>query len=195
MEIYPVPRSSGYILDGEVHSYANVDAPPPNACVFPTEAELGVVVDYLQSRQLQLVSVGCGQGFLEGLLEERGVMVWSVDLQPSELTKSSVLKQKVYCSAIHRVSPNVVFDLKFPSTKALMFCFGRRCPLASYLLCYPECFSVLIISDLEGVASPSAYDLRECDGWRIVKELKMLAVTKPTLCVFYERVHTKSSIA
>eukprot|EP00242_Pyramimonas_sp_CCMP2087_P009598 CAMPEP_0198228196 /NCGR_PEP_ID=MMETSP1445-20131203/112280_1 /TAXON_ID=36898 /ORGANISM="Pyramimonas sp., Strain CCMP2087" /LENGTH=68 /DNA_ID=CAMNT_0043908485 /DNA_START=184 /DNA_END=387 /DNA_ORIENTATION=- len=63
----PTARTSGRVLEHRHRPAAQLDDPSSNVCVYPTEAQLNILVEYLSSRHLTAVSIGCGEGFLEGL--------------------------------------------------------------------------------------------------------------------------------
>eukprot|EP00959_Pyramimonas_sp_CCMP1952_P018364 388574-Pyramimonas_sp.AAC.1 len=59
-------RTRGRVLEQSHRPVPQVDEPSSNVCVYPTESQLEILVEYLSSRQLTAVSIGCGEGFLEG---------------------------------------------------------------------------------------------------------------------------------
>jgi len=180
-------RTRGRVLEQSHRPVPQVDEPSSNVCVYPTEAELEVLVAYLSSRHLTVVSIGCGEGFLEGLLEQRGVEVLSVDLEPSPAALASVQRQRCFCREIVRVPASALFDIPAPSSSALLFCFPRRCPLDAYLQAFPACRHVVMIGDDGGVTSPVAHALSGRPGWTLVQEMEVRGVMRPIWCVMYER--------
>ena len=52
--------------------------PASSVCVFPTEDQLAELVDYVRRRSHAVVSVGCGEGFLEGQLGMRPWLTYNV---------------------------------------------------------------------------------------------------------------------
>ena len=69
-ESYPQPHFAP--------SFESLPPPGSNVCAFPTREQLDPLLEHLKSRGLGLVSIGCGEGFLEGLLEQEGVQVRSL---------------------------------------------------------------------------------------------------------------------
>ena len=53
-------------------------APAPNVNVYPTEEQAGALAALL-GRGLAAASIGCGNSYLEGMLEARGIDVLAVD--------------------------------------------------------------------------------------------------------------------
>lgn len=54
------------------------DLRPPdgsNVCAFPTRSQLLPLIDHLSQLKLDVVSIGCGEGYLEGLLEQLDIKV------------------------------------------------------------------------------------------------------------------------
>ena len=50
-----------------------VETRPGNVCVFPRVSEMELIVAFLIEHQHQnIVSIGCGDGWVEGLLQQRG---------------------------------------------------------------------------------------------------------------------------
>ena len=68
----------------------DVDALPPstaNVCVFPTGAEVEALA--AQLRGLHVISIGCGEGYFEALLQRAGLDVKAVDLRSSSGSQRS----------------------------------------------------------------------------------------------------------
>ena len=62
----PSIRTRGRVLPHAQRVIPNVEKPSSNVCVFPTEDQLSEIVTYLESKCHAAVSIGCGEGFLEG---------------------------------------------------------------------------------------------------------------------------------
>lgn len=169
-----------------VEPHVEMTAASRRACVFPrSNLELeqfasvfldgdggdGQIVTGCVNR---VVSVGCGEAFLEGLLQsclaEAGIQVVGVDLD-STRDPLGYLEHRCFLREGRRLLANssILFDLGSPSEQkatALLFCFGRRCPLESYLEAFPHVAMVVILADDAGdVCQPGARDLEGAAGW------------------------------
>lgn len=68
--------SSGSVYD-QLSCEPTFEQPPDgaNVCAYPARDELRVLSSYAADNGLRVVSIGCGEGYLEGLLERDGVHV------------------------------------------------------------------------------------------------------------------------
>lgn len=162
-----------------------------NVCVWPTESQVSELVRFVRSRDLELVSIGCGEGLLEGLCQKAGVATTAVDLDFK--ADKSYNTTRCFCSAIHRVPPRSLFAIPRPERTCLLVCFGKRVPLLSYLTHFPTIPAVVLIGDhsKSGVCSPSC-DLLSitpeyCDAWSVTWRLPFSAVMEVE-AVGYERL-------
>ncbi len=170
-------------------------------CVFPTGAEVEALVEQL--RGLRVISIGCGEGYFEALLQRAGVDVKAVDLRSSNNDEASERARwanaNCFCGEIRRVRPHELFKLPDGGQRcALLFVFGKRCPLHRYLAAFPKCRVVAIAGTNDGVTDPS-YDAlarmtsrQERDGsvagdWKATLDMPVRAVTGGTRIVCYRR--------
>ena len=169
--------------------------PAPNVNVYPTEEQAGALAALLQERGLSAASIGCGNGYLEGMLEAREIDVLAVDLEltvadPCPVT-GDYAKMRSFCEQIVRVRPDALVRLRGdPAATALLFVWGRTLPWRSYLEAYPAVPLVVIVGDLsrDGCATePAADALSGVDGWREVARFSVRALSPAALLVAYER--------
>jgi hypothetical protein len=112
---------------------SNVPPTGANVCVYPTADQLSALVTSLSG--LAVASIGCGEGFLEGLLQREGLTVTAVDLGQTPLAAAGGIagarwqRSNCFCGEIRRVRGEELYAVPAPATTALLFCFGRRCPL------------------------------------------------------------------
>ena len=167
-----------------------------NVCAFPTEEETRQLAAFVMDRSLTVVSIGCGGGFVEGLLQRRhNVPTICVDLAyySGELAGCYDTVPR-FCDQVLRVPPSAIFRLPegTAARAALLFCYGRRVPMAEYLRRY-DVPAVVIIGDPDcdpesSNTQPGAHDLRAAPGWRVAAEFEMRSVPPRALCVIYERL-------
>lgn len=184
----------------------DVDALPPstaNVCVFPTGAEVEALA--AQLRGLHVISIGCGEGYFEALLQRAGLDVKAVDLRSSSGDEASEAARwassNCFCGEIVRVRPHELFRLPDKGRGcALLFVFGKRCPLHRYLAAFPGCHVVAIAGTNDGVTSPS-YDalaqntkrpergaaLELAHDWKTTLDIPVRAVTSGARIVCYRR--------
>jgi hypothetical protein len=155
-----------------------------NACVFPTSQQVGYIASFLDSpATTQLVSIGCGEAWVEGLLQQRGVDVTCVDL----VMDPPVAAPRHCRGAIRRITQYEIFEIERPQNTALLFCFGRRVPLEAYVEAYPDLRTVLIIGDCGGVAEPAASAMEQWPGWEVKLSISVRGRCGSTRCVAYQR--------
>ena len=227
------------------------EAPGPrhNVCAFPSRAELRPLGELLRARRLLCVSVGCGAGFFERLLErEHGVRVVGVDVDvhaaldgertaaayrsgPPTFLSSVVRVRGAACSvlcpaaawhhaaaaaaaaaaggaggtaaaaaiaaaasAATTASTAAATSGGVRGSMALLFVFGRRCPLDAYLAAYGERVGVVaIVGDADAEAGrcntdPPPHALRGAVRWRIIYSGAVRSVPPAATMVVYERV-------
>ena len=154
-----------------------------NACVFPTQQEIQTIRDFIGD--LHLVSIGCGEGWVEGLLQQSGVKhVTCVDL-----VMNPPLRAPSYCGEIARITQYEIYDIDDPPPRqrVLLFCFGRRVPLEAYLEAYPDLNAVIIIGDdTHQVAEPGPMAMEGQHGWVLSLRLPVRGRCS-CLCVGYRR--------
>ena len=197
----PAPEPRHTISDGRSFSQWRVplpasaadDAaavPAPNVNVYPTEEQADALAALLQERGLSAASIGCGNGYLEGMLEAREIDVLAVDLELT-IGAEDYLKMRSFCLQIVRVRPDALVRLRGdPAATALLFVWGRTLPWRSYLEAYPAVPLVVIVGDLsrDGCATePAADALAGVDGWREVARFSVRALSPAALLVAYER--------
>ena len=195
-------RSSGSGAGGEQHCCfaqrrralpEERDALPPadsNVCVFPTSGEVVSLAAWLNG--LRVVSVGCGEGWLEGLLQREGLAVTAVDLRSSagDAAREAALwaRSNCFCDEIVRIRPHGLYQLPdMGAGVALLFCFGKRCPLQRYLTAFPRCDTVCIAGTADGVTTPPYDALAEDPGWSTVLDIPVRAVSRNARVVCYRR--------
>ena len=166
--------------------------PSPTCCVYPTVEQAEQLVATLRSCPAvrQLVSIGAGEGFLEGQLERRGVPTVAVDLDVLA-DPARYRSMRRFCSAIVRVRPDALLEIAEPESTALLFVWGAKLPWDAYLARYPTVPLVAIVGDPEEgercATSPSAAALDGKAGWRRVLRTPMRAVRRNSILVVYVR--------
>ena len=213
-----------------------------NVCAFPSRAELRPLGELLRARRLLCVSIGCGAGFFERLLErEHGVRVVGVDVDvhaaldgerataayrsgPPTFLSSVVRVRGAACSvlcpaaawrhaaaaaatvaggaggtaaaaAASASAAAAVTTGGVRGSMALLFVFGRRCPLDAYLSAYGERVGVVaIVGDADAEAGrcntdPPPHALRGAARWRIIYSGAVRSVPPAATMVVYERVN------
>jgi len=174
------------------------DGRGPSTCLFPSAAQADAVAELLDSRSLSAVSIGCGEGFAEGMLEARGVKVTAVDLDTlADTARYATLRR--YCKEIQRIRPDELFQVASPAASALCFFWGRTTPWREYLAAFPSVPLVIIAGDGSQSArgseasdppltDPVASALVGADGWRLVSRGPVDAVHAQAELAVYERV-------
>jgi len=167
-----------------------------DSCVFPIKEQLQVLVEYVKKYMYTIVSIGCGQGYLEGLLQNEGVSVIGVDLDflPNQ---DNYRLMPCYCGEIRRVHSHELFFVSQPEKCCLLFCFGRRLPLWKYLNWYHQCKSVVIIGDETSetngsVATPPCDALQNSSEWEVVIQ-QVVRARMEVKMIIYERIHSSDA--
>lgn len=138
------------------------------ACCFPTEgeaAELGAALGTLGVRRV--VSVGSGpEAVLEGALSRaapaaeggQGLRVQAVDVRGVDGRAMCYLPRECPPVALLE-SPSYLYDVAADDDASLgetavVFCYGRRCPLGAYLAQFRGLGAVVLVGDLTPAGSP-----------------------------------------
>ena len=145
--------------------------PSPGTQAWPTAAQANELSSQLQSRGVcKVVSIGCGEGAFEAMLERRNVAVTSVDLDVlSDPSRYKTMRR--FCTCIRRVRPDALYQIDDAASTALCFFWGRALPWREYLRYYPQAPVVCIIGEPGGDAEgdcatcPSADALDGEEGW------------------------------
>ena len=147
------------------------ECPSPQVCVYPTVEQADKLVAQLRSFPAvrKLVSIGAGEGFLEGQLERRGIAITAVDLDVLA-DPARYRSMRRYCSSIVRVRPDALLEIAEPESTGLLFVWGAKLPWEAYLARYPTVSLVVIVGDPEVgdrcATTPSAVALEGKAGWK-----------------------------
>jgi hypothetical protein len=172
---------------------ADPEALPPtdaNVCVFPTADQTAQLAAQLEG--FHTVSIGCGEGFFEALLQRRRLTVSAVDLRSSAGDEASECERwagsNCFCGEILRVRPHELYRLPQRGAGcALLFVFGKRCPLQRYLENFPDCRTVAIAGTVDGVTSPACDELSADASWAVTLDIPVRAVTAGARLIVYRR--------
>lgn len=161
-----------------------------SACVFPSHEQLQPLLQVIHDLHLSVVSIGCGVGFLEGLLEKADVQVDAVDLEVPGLASEDYQQRRCFCTSIYRVGTRELFSIDEPSATCLLFCFGRRLPWMSYLDAYPTVPVAVLIGDVSpgNVTDPTADALTHDPAWSLMSAHLVDASLPGTTMMIYRRV-------
>lgn len=167
--------------------------PSPTTELWPSPAQADTLVATLQERGIEsAVSIGCGEGACEAMLEARGLHVHAVDLDVlSNTSHYSTMRQ--FCREIRRVRPDELFKVPQPEVTALCFFWGRKLPWREYLEHYPSIPVVVIAGERVEVDScdcatePRGGALHGAEGWRVVHEAPVRAVHGGAVWSVHER--------
>ena len=168
------------------------DCPSPTCCVYPTAAQADQLAAALRACAAvrKLVSVGAGDGFLEGQLERRGVPTTAVDLDVLA-DPSRYRPMRRFCSQIVRVRPDALLEIAEPEATALLFVWGAKLPWEAYMARYPQVPLVAIVGDPEPgeccATTPSSAALEGRPGWRRVLNAPIRAVRRNSMLAVYVR--------
>ena len=170
--------------------------PGPSTCVYPTTKEADTLAALLRARRLSAVSIGAGEGYLERMLEDRGIAVTAVDLDVC--APSRYASMRCYCEEIRRIRPDTLYAIPQPEETSLLFIWGRVIPWREYLERYPSVPLVVIAGDPapagdEGVTDPSASALEGVVPWRLVSRSPICAVHQSAMLAVYERTRSSPS--
>merc|ERR1711865_137613 len=136
--------------------------------ICPTAEQLGTLVGVLEKLDATVVSLGCGEGWLEGLLERADLDVVPVDI---DLHRSKAnhftcgaghyihkcgchARELSFCSPVNRVIDSEVFHIAEPPSSALLVPYGVGVPLESYLDRYKTLQAIVLIGDGDGAQNP-----------------------------------------
>eukprot|EP00966_Prymnesium_polylepis_P239958 5548648-Prymnesium_polylepis.1 len=186
--------------DGKSHAQRMepAGAPPgPSTCVYPTEAQADALARELKARELAAVSIGAGDGYLEGQLERRDVDVTAVDVAIDAGDTSIYASIRCFCSEIVRVRAYELFRIAEPATSALLFVWGRALPWREYLANYPQVPLVIIVGDPAAagdgcMTEPSATALVDAPGWKLLWRAPVAAIHPTAITAAYLRVPTET---
>eukprot|EP00039_Didymoeca_costata_P032579 m.38404 g.38404 ORF g.38404 m.38404 type:complete len:236 (-) comp9432_c0_seq1:15-722(-) len=178
--------SSCFLCNGKVYKHKKRETPTlegpselRSICVYPTKENLTPVLGLLQKLGIkQVVSVGSGECFLEGLMEQEcpdlNITCVDLDIFPAfphlyntfhtynnsgeiiRLPTGGVLDLKKYFqSGDGEDDPEDIFRLDAEVQRdvdwlsvALLFCFGKRIPFQSYIDQVSEISTIIIIGDV-----------------------------------------------
>ncbi len=130
--------------------------PSPGVQAWPTAMQADELAGYLRRAGLCAVSIGCGEGAFEAMLERRGVCVTAVDLDVlSDPQRYAAMRRFCTCPIL-RVRPDALYELPRPASTALCFVWGRALPWRAYLARYPLVPVCVIVGE------PSAADGDGC---------------------------------
>ena len=98
------------------------ECPSPQVCVYPTVEQADDLVARLHSfaSVRKLVSIGAGEGFLEGQLERRGIAITAVDLDVLA-DPARYRSMRRYCSSIVRVRPDALLEIAEPESEPAVY--------------------------------------------------------------------------
>jgi hypothetical protein len=129
------------------YAAADVKQPSIHACIKPSSQDIASLAALLSSTRIKMVvSIGCGDGYIEGLLQQKcDIQMLGMDLYQTEDDFESYLNTTVYLPSILRVKRGELLNLNHYRTEcsvaeenvALLFCFGRRLPWQAYLDAFP----------------------------------------------------------
>ena len=168
------------------------ECPSPQVCVYPTVEQADQLVAQLRSFPAvrKLVSIGAGEGFLEGQLERRGIAITAVDLDVLA-DPARYRSMRRYCSSIVRVRPDALLEIAEPESTGLLFVWGAKLPWEAYLARYPTVSLVVIVGDPEVgdrcATTPSAVALEGKAGWKQVLCTPVRAVRRNSMVAVYTR--------
>lgn len=186
--------SSGRVYD-EQHAALdeNGEWPSPSTGCWLTPAHCDTIVDLLKQRGVSdAVSIGCGEGASECMLESRGLRVHAVDLDVLTAT-SQYAKTKRFCTEIIRVRPDALYEITEPDFTCICFLWGRTTPWRAYLEQYPQLPLVAIVgepTDREGddcATEPRANALDGVDGWTCILREAARCVHRGAVLTVYAR--------
>ena len=175
------------LLDEELPSW-----PSASTCAWPTPMQADLIGGWLRCRKLTAVSIGCGDGVFECMLERRGVTVHAVDLDVLS-NPEGYRSLRRFCAEVRRVRPDQLFDVPLPAQTALCFFWGRATPWREYLARYPQVPIVIIAGELnctddgDCATSPSASALDGIVGWRCTLRTAIRAVRFGAIISIFER--------
>eukprot|EP00730_Choanoeca_flexa_P002206 TRINITY_DN10952_c0_g1_i1.p2 TRINITY_DN10952_c0_g1~~TRINITY_DN10952_c0_g1_i1.p2 ORF type:complete len:217 (+),score=11.04 TRINITY_DN10952_c0_g1_i1:1830-2480(+) len=159
----------------------SIDNPSSKACIHLNERDLAVLRNSFQTNDVRLViSIGAGDGFVEGLLEQYcNVTVVAMDLYSHSDDIDAYEKTTVHVDHLYRVLPHELLDLDYHCQQrgidykhvAILLCFGRRLPLMAYLEAFAQLRHVVIIADqvVDGssIAQPDCNALLHQPSWTL----------------------------
>ena len=186
--------------DGRVYTQWQVELddecgsswPSPGTCVCPTAAQADDLANLLRTNGVECaVSIGCGEGAFEAMLERRGFRVLAVDVDVlSDPRRYATMR--CFCSEIRRVRPDTLYRIP-DEAAALCFIWGRALPWRTYLRHYPNISIVLIAGE------PAAADATDCatepsgtaldgdDAWHLLTRSPIAAVHGGAMLSVYMR--------
>lgn len=168
------------------------DWPSPGTQAFPTLVQVDALVAVLQAHGvLSAVSIGCGEGALEAMLERRGVAVCAVDLD----VLSDYTSIRSFCSQVIRIRPNELFELESPAEAALCFFWGSSTPWREYLAHFPQVPVVVVAGAPVGpdglcATKPDSGALDGIEGWHRVFHAPMRCVSMAATLTVWARSPT-----
>ena len=135
--------------------------PAPNVNVFQTEAQADALAALLQERGLSAASIGCGNGYLEGMLEAREIDVLAVELELT-LTRPSIEDAILLHADCARSARRARPAARRPRRDGAPLCMGADAAVAELPRGVPAVPLVVIVGDLsrDGCATEPAADAR-----------------------------------
>eukprot|EP00316_Scyphosphaera_apsteinii_P012131 CAMPEP_0119313732 /NCGR_PEP_ID=MMETSP1333-20130426/30210_1 /TAXON_ID=418940 /ORGANISM="Scyphosphaera apsteinii, Strain RCC1455" /LENGTH=418 /DNA_ID=CAMNT_0007318651 /DNA_START=244 /DNA_END=1500 /DNA_ORIENTATION=- len=170
--------------------------PSPDTCCWPSAQTADALANELRVRALGVVSIGAGEGFVEALLEARGIHVIAVDVDVLS-SPSDYQNLKQFCSEVRRVPPECLFHIEQPLQTALLFVWGQSLPWRAYLARYPSIALVAIIGDPHpnGATEPSALALDGLSCWKLLWKMAVPATIPNAELVVYEHIAASCATA
>lgn len=185
LHVHPIREHPGYAVPSVLRS----------VCAFPERTELLPAVEHLRRLGLRRVtSIGCGEGFVEGLLEMEGLDVTCVDVDifPGNHALYESFQMYTKTGEVVRLGNSaVIHEVDQPAQTALLFCFGKRLPWMTYLRKFGSALPLVFIigdecMDERSVTQPTAHALSSWPGWELIFDGPFRAVL-PARLVIYER--------
>ena len=84
-------------------------------CIRQCNVQADALATVLRERQLRAVSIGCGEGACEAMLELRGVSVEAVDVD-ALTNPAGYMTLRKFCREIRRVRADELYEIREPST-------------------------------------------------------------------------------
>ena len=205
-----MPASGGRVSEGRVYAQNHVKldeggALSPGTQVCPTSSQADALADVLRSKNVgAAVSIGCGEGACEAMLEARGFDVRAVDVDVLS-DPSRYATMRCFCKQIHRVRPDELFAIPeaLVDSAALCFVWGRVLPWRAYLERYPRIPLVVIAGEptpegaMDCATEPRGGALDGDPNWRVCFRSGVRAVHGGATLTVYERAaagHSESSV-
>lgn len=187
--------SDGIVYDEPLAALDNDELAWPSAstCLWPTLSQVSVLAQHLRERGVHTaVSIGCGDGAAEALLEKCGLHVHAVDLDVLRDTRLYATSFRRFCKSIVRIRPDALFRIPDPLHSALCFFWGRNSPWQAYLEEYAHVPIVVLAGEPanEGddcATEPRANALHHAHDWQLIGSWPVRAVHGGAMWSIYKR--------